>query len=148
MSGRRITDVWQAELSLFGADVLTAICQRHGGHVMRTSYKWREAAEIVRLCARAGSSIVVIVILGSSVSAAVAQGPVVPKYDVKSYCKEIAGFGGTFSEMVMESCLGMEQSSYNKLKARWGKIAQPIRTHCDDIARKAYAFASGEINIW
>ncbi len=102
---------------------------------MRTSYTRRGAAEIFRLCARAGAGIVVIATLGLCISTAMAQGPTVPKYDVKGYCKEIAGFGGTFSEMVMEGCLGMKQTSYNKLKERWGKIAQPIRIHCDEIAR-------------
>src|SRR5580693_6951226 len=78
-----------------------------------------------------------IIFLGAYASsvAVVAQDAVVPKYDVKEHCKGIAGFGGTFSEMVMDSCLGMEQTAYNKLKNHWGKIAAPIRIHCDEIAR-------------
>jgi hypothetical protein len=77
-----------------------------------------------------------IIFLGTYASSVpvLAQDAVVPKYDVKEHCKGIAGFGGTFSEMVMDSCLGMEQSAYNK-KGQWGKIAEPIRTHCDEIAR-------------
>jgi hypothetical protein len=69
------------------------------------------------------------------VTSAAAQEVAVPRYDVKAHFKEIASFGGTFSEMVMDSCFGIEQTAYNKLKSRWGEIATPIRTHCDEIAR-------------
>lgn len=58
-----------------------------------------------------------------------------PRYDVTAYCKELAGFGGTYSETMYAGCFEMEQDAYNKLKPRWNGFPGAMRRYCDEIAR-------------
>jgi hypothetical protein len=68
------------------------------------------------------------------ISIAVADETPIPRYDVKAHCNELANFGGTFSQMVMSSCLGMEQTAYDKIKKDWTNIPNSIRRYCNQIA--------------
>lgn len=58
----------------------------------------------------------------------------VPHYDVNTYCKEVAGFGGSYSATLDKSCFSMEQSAYNAVKAKWNAIPEDTRKHCDQVA--------------
>lgn len=58
----------------------------------------------------------------------------IPRYDVKGHCNELANFDGTYSQMVMSSCLGLEQTAYNKIKKNWSKIPNSIRLYCNQLA--------------
>ncbi len=77
----------------------------------------------------------VILIAICSGTTAVAQTSSVPRYDVKQQCNKVASFGGTYSEMVMDGCLGMEQTAYDQLKQAWNTLPESIRTNCDKIAK-------------
>jgi hypothetical protein len=58
-----------------------------------------------------------------------------PNYEVDAECRQVAGFGGTFSESTMQGCLRMEQSAYDALRTRWDTLPPDIRAECDQVAR-------------
>ncbi|MEZ5769286.1 MAG: hypothetical protein R3D80_17655 [Paracoccaceae bacterium] len=62
-----------------------------------------------------------------------------PRYDVEAYCKEVAGFGGEYSELMYDGCFEMEQAAYNDLKPRWDGLGATLRSYCDQVA----TFAGG-----
>jgi hypothetical protein len=72
--------------------------------------------------------------VASPISIVLADETPIPRYDVKAHCSELANFGGTYSQMVMSSCLGMEQIAYNKTKKIWSKIPNAIRQYCNQLA--------------
>lgn len=47
-----------------------------------------------------------------------------PRLDVEAQCKEVASFGGDFSNTTNNGCIKMEQSAYNHLKTEWGSISR------------------------
>lgn len=57
-----------------------------------------------------------------------------PRYDVKAHCREVAAFGGAFSESTMDGCMQMEQSAYNQLKTTYPNLSANRRKHCDEVA--------------
>ncbi|WP_424955872.1 hypothetical protein [Hyphomicrobium sp. 1Nfss2.1] len=59
----------------------------------------------------------------------------VPRYDPGSYCDEVAGFGGSYSELTRDGCMDMEQSAYDALKTQWSELSPRIREYCDEVAR-------------
>lgn len=59
----------------------------------------------------------------------------VPRYDPGSYCDEVAGFGGSYSELTRDGCMDMEQSAYDALKTQWSELSPRIRAYCDEVAR-------------
>lgn len=63
-----------------------------------------------------------------------AQGQELPRYDVAAHCKEVAGFGGTFSQSTENFCINEEQKAYNNLKMVWGNFSSVTRAHCLEIA--------------
>ena len=42
-----------------------------------------------------------------------------PRFDVDAHCRQVAGFGGSFSDTILGSCVDMEQSAYDGMKAGW-----------------------------
>lgn len=67
-----------------------------------------------------------------------AQSPVVaqeiPRYDPEKYCRDVANaIGG--SAVIYNSCVGMEQSAYDALKARWTGLPVRPREYCDEVAK-------------
>ena len=60
-----------------------------------------------------------------------------PRFDVEAHCKEIASYGGSFSESLNRSCFDMEQAAYDSLKPDWDGLPSAMQLHCEDIARYA-----------
>ncbi|MDH4571121.1 hypothetical protein [Salinicola acroporae] len=58
----------------------------------------------------------------------------IPRYDVESHCTEVASITGDLSNSLYNSCIQMEQSSYDHLKGAWSSIPANIRGGCDDVA--------------
>lgn len=56
------------------------------------------------------------------------------RFDAEAHCKQVAGFGGSYSNEMFNFCLNGEQRAYDALKSRWDAIAASIRTHCADVA--------------
>ncbi|SNY94100.1 hypothetical protein SAMN04515647_4423 [Cohaesibacter sp. ES.047] len=77
-------------------------------------------------------SLAAIALVLSVVGNASAQG--LPRYDPKGHCKEVASFGGEYSAMLDKSCLKIEQSAYNGLKAGWEDYPQSAKRHCNQVA--------------
>lgn len=57
-----------------------------------------------------------------------------PRFDVTAQCKKIASFGGPFSETTFDSCMEMEQSAYDQLKATWSTLTLDMKNQCVKIA--------------
>ena len=57
-----------------------------------------------------------------------------PRYDVKAYCTQLAGLGGTYSEMMYDGCFQQEQSAYDGLKTQWDALPARMQDYCDQIA--------------
>ena len=70
-------------------------------------------------------------LLGAAPPAATQE---MPHFDVNFSCKHIAGFGGDYSHMMFDSCMKIEQKSYNHLKPRWGDIPAEIKKYCVNVA--------------
>lgn len=58
----------------------------------------------------------------------------IPRYDVKSYCAQVANSVGG-SEQIRVACFDQEQASYNNLKSRWARIPARTQSYCDQVAR-------------
>ena len=58
----------------------------------------------------------------------------VPRYNVPAHCKQIASFGGNYSEMLYGTCMDQEQGSYDALKPTWPHLPSTMRDHCNEIA--------------
>lgn len=56
-----------------------------------------------------------------------------PRYDVETHCEEVAEFGGG-SHSLYNSCVQMEQGSYNNLRGEWASVEAGVRQHCDEVA--------------
>lgn len=69
------------------------------------------------------------------VGSAWAESPELPRYDPMRHCEKVAQMGGGGSAMIMNSCVDMEQQSYNSLKRIWAEIPADVRKHCDQVAR-------------
>jgi hypothetical protein len=61
-------------------------------------------------------------------------GAEMPHYDPGVYCRQVAGFGGNFSEFMMNACLTQEQAAYNSLKPQWDGLPAAMRNYCDQVA--------------
>lgn len=57
-----------------------------------------------------------------------------PIYDVKGHCEAVAAFGGSPSQSLLNGCLNMEQSAYNRLKPVWDTLPTAMQNHCDQVA--------------
>ncbi|TAJ90421.1 hypothetical protein [Reyranella sp.] len=57
-----------------------------------------------------------------------------PIYDVKKHCDAVAAFGGTPSQSILNGCLNMEQSAYDRLKPVWNTLPTAMQNHCDQVA--------------
>jgi hypothetical protein len=60
----------------------------------------------------------------------------IPRYDVRTYCKQIGEVAGGSSE-IEQTCVQIEQKSYNTLKPQWTDLPAKARNYCDEIARVA-----------
>jgi hypothetical protein len=78
---------------------------------------------------------VALIVMALSLGLPVAAAAAMPDYNVDAHCREIAAFGGGFSEMFFHGCLTQEQAAYNGLKSRWDGLPSAVRAHCDEIAR-------------
>jgi hypothetical protein len=58
----------------------------------------------------------------------------VPRFDAEGHCREVAGFGGSYSAEIFNFCVGQEQSAYNALKRDWSKYPAAAQNHCTQIA--------------
>jgi len=59
---------------------------------------------------------------------------VMPRFDVAAHCKEVASFGGTYSAMMEQQCMKMEQGDYDSLKQRWPGLPESMKDHCLQVA--------------
>lgn len=57
-----------------------------------------------------------------------------PRYDVGSYCDEVADVSGG-SMMIKNGCIDMEQTNYNDLKRSWSSLPGGIKKYCDEVAK-------------
>ena len=57
----------------------------------------------------------------------------VPQYDANAYCQRVVSSGGTFSNTLYNTCIDMEQTSYNKIKPVWDNLSRDIRNYCHRI---------------
>ncbi|PZQ14333.1 MAG: hypothetical protein DI565_13015 [Ancylobacter novellus] len=78
------------------------------------------------------------VLLAGALLASLQSHPVtaqsLPRYDVKAHCREVAAFGGAFSESTMDGCMQMEQTAYDQLKRTFPDLSTSMRKHCDEVA--------------
>src|SRR3954469_21615744 len=58
-----------------------------------------------------------------------------PDYDAKAWCRQVAGSGGSFSEVIYGGCFAQEQGAYNQLRAKWDALPSQARQWCDQVAR-------------
>ena len=74
-----------------------------------------------------------------------------PHFDVPAHCKKIAGFGGSYSEMIYSGCMEMEQTNYDSLKANWGGLGDAVKRHCLQVAQfgsdASYSILSGCVEM-
>lgn len=56
-----------------------------------------------------------------------------PRFDVEAGCEDVAGMAGG-SHQIYNSCIQMEQQSYNNLRDRWADIDSGVRRSCIDVA--------------
>lgn len=78
-----------------------------------------------------------------------AQAQTIPRYNVESYCQQVADVSGG-SAMIFNGCMDMEQQAYNVLKPNWAKIPGRSRNYCDEVARVtggSYAILQGCIEM-
>jgi hypothetical protein len=61
----------------------------------------------------------------------------IPRFDVNTHCRQVAGVGGTYSEALFGSCMDMEQSAYDGLKTEWAALPTAARYHCIQVATVA-----------
>ncbi len=75
-----------------------------------------------------------LAVVGLSVVAlaSTAQAQEVPRFDVESYCEDVAEFGGG-SHSIYNGCVDMEQQAYNRLKADWPSLSTRVRDYCTEI---------------
>ena len=57
-----------------------------------------------------------------------------PNYDVKAHCTQIASYGGSLSQSLLQTCYQQEQSAYDALKPSWDQLPAAMRQHCNQIA--------------
>jgi hypothetical protein len=57
-----------------------------------------------------------------------------PRFNVETHCKQVAGFGGSYSATIDKSCFDMEQDAYDKLKQIWPSVAAKTQKHCATVA--------------
>lgn len=57
-----------------------------------------------------------------------------PRFDVEASCEQLASLGGEFSNTMFNSCIQMEQSAYDGLKATWQTIPSGIQSQCIELA--------------
>jgi hypothetical protein len=60
-----------------------------------------------------------------------------PRFDVNTHCQEVAGVGGVYSASLFGSCMDMEQTAYDGLKAEWAALPMVARQHCIQVATVA-----------
>lgn len=58
----------------------------------------------------------------------------IPRFDVPAHCKTVAEFGGTYSAVMEQQCMKMEQADYDSLKPRWAELPETVRKHCVQVA--------------
>jgi hypothetical protein len=58
----------------------------------------------------------------------------IPRFDVEGHCEEVAQTVGG-SHQIYNSCIQLEQRSYNSLKAKWSGVSSQIRSHCQEVAQ-------------
>ena len=66
--------------------------------------------------------------------AASAQAQSLPRYDPRSYCREVANTIGGAS-VIQNSCIDQEQAAYDSLKMNWASIGSRTRSYCDEVSR-------------
>lgn len=57
-----------------------------------------------------------------------------PRFDAEAHCEQVAAVGGSPSNSLYNSCIDMEQTAYNGLKAEWASLPTNIQNHCRDVA--------------
>ncbi|MGM0535528.1 MAG: hypothetical protein ACQER5_05575 [Pseudomonadota bacterium] len=62
-----------------------------------------------------------------------ASAQAMPRFDVEAHCEEVSQTVGG-SHQIYNSCIQMEQRSYNSLKADWSGVSSQIRNHCHEVA--------------
>lgn len=62
------------------------------------------------------------------------QAQTIPRYDVASYCQQVADVSGG-SAMIRNGCMDMEQQAYDVLKPVWSQLSGTSRNYCDEVAR-------------
>ena len=58
----------------------------------------------------------------------------IPRYNVNSYCQQVAEVSGG-SAMIFNGCIDMEQQAYDSLKSSWSIIPNNSRNYCDQVAQ-------------
>ncbi|MCL7931274.1 hypothetical protein [Halomonas llamarensis] len=69
----------------------------------------------------------------TGVAAFSAHAQSLPRFDVEAHCEDVAEFGGG-SHQIYNSCIQMEQSSYNAIRDQWPSVSSRIRNHCQEVA--------------
>lgn len=72
-----------------------------------------------------------------------------PRYDVDSYCQQVAQVSGG-SATIYNGCIDMEQSAYNDLKQSWASIPGKTAKYCNRVARTSngsYTILQGCIDM-
>jgi hypothetical protein len=57
-----------------------------------------------------------------------------PRFDVNSQCRRIAGVSGGYSETIFSGCMDMEQAASNNIKGSWYALPSVVREQCMRIA--------------
>lgn len=65
---------------------------------------------------------------------AVAMAAAMPRYNVEAYCKNVQNVSGG-SAMIYNGCIQNEQTSYNHLKATWGRLPAKVQGYCDQVGQ-------------
>lgn len=72
-----------------------------------------------------------------------------PRYDVDSYCQQVAQVSGG-SATIYNGCIEMEQSAYNDLKQSWASVPEKTAKYCNRVARTSngsYTILQGCIDM-
>jgi hypothetical protein len=73
---------------------------------------------------------------------AVAMAQTLPRFDVDKHCEKVSQFGGG-SHTIFNSCIQLEQGSYDSIRSRWDGVSPRIRRHCSEVG----AFGGGSYQI-
>ena len=49
-----------------------------------------------------------------------------PRFPVEAHCRQVAGFGGSYSQSLYGGCMDMEQQAYDKLQKTWMTLPQSM----------------------